>query len=889
MNRHRSLALATLLLCTWVARGASDPAEEKARELLEDGSYRAAAEALVPLVEKSETARLLLAELHRRTGAYEKGIELLAGRAGEAALRYAELLLAAGRLDEAERRLRSIEDSAEALWLRGVVHARRGEPDKARAAWQATIPFYQAMTAAEAEKAPPELFVIFGRALAGLNRFEEANEIMLAQALEKDDQNVAVLLFAGELFFTKYDFPEGRRYFRKALTVSSRHPDAQAWLARATLEDPMLGGGRLERARTLAQRTLEVNPRHERALLTLGDTYFFDGRYENALGHYREARAADRASLEALGAMYACAHATFRPDDAEQVEKQAHAISRNPAPFYVAAAKRCEVQNQYPTALDLGAKAYAADPSYWPLYTNLALGELRAGRYARARKFVEEGFRRDAYNVWLANTRTLLDHLDSQYVAERWNKVVFHAPRKTAAYYVTYLGPLLMQAYELFEQRYGVTPPDTVHVEVYPKQQYFATRTLGLPDFPAQGVCFGTVIAVTVPPAFAGNHGLAAWHEFAHVFTVTGSDYRIPRWLTEGISVREEGLCPVGGTRSYRGALGQAVASGDIPSFSDFDRRFRRPRSPAELLTAYALSPLAVEFLIERFGPGVIPRLLRRLKDARFPEAFAAATQSSLADFDAAFQERLRALGSTAASQFAGAGVDTGALGAAVKAGTASAREQADLAWAYLAEGREIDAETLALKLKAHEEFAAESSAILGLIAQRNGRFTKAEPLLKAAVEGSTRNAFRVLGALAAMADRRKDAAGLERALETMWKRFPELSAERGDGGPLGRLCRIWAERGDPRLKQGLEDLVAYNRETAWARATLAEILEQEDNTKELFTVLSQLAYLAPFERGGRLNVELFTRLASCAETLDLPVEAARAKKVLAAFGGAKE
>ena len=70
------------------------------------------------------------------------------------------------------------------------------------------------MTVEEAEKAPPELFIVFGRALVGLDRFEEANEVMLAQAIEKDRENLAVLLFAGELFAAKYDFPEGRQYFR---------------------------------------------------------------------------------------------------------------------------------------------------------------------------------------------------------------------------------------------------------------------------------------------------------------------------------------------------------------------------------------------------------------------------------------------------------------------------------------------------------------------------------------------------------------------------------------------------------------------------------------------------------------------------------------------------
>ena len=121
---------------------------------------------------------------------------------------------------------------------------------------------------------------------------------------------------------------------------------------------------------------------------------------------------------------------------------------------------------------------------------------------------------------------------------------------------MNYLGPLLATATELFRDRYGTSPPVPVHVEVYGRQEHFSCRVLGLPDFPAQGVCFGPVIAVTVMPAYSGNHAISTWHEFAHVFTVAGTDYRIPRWLTEGISVREEGLCPVGGFPDLRSRQG---------------------------------------------------------------------------------------------------------------------------------------------------------------------------------------------------------------------------------------------------------------------------------------------------------------------------------------------
>ncbi len=884
MTRIRlTTALGMLLLLRLAGAGEAVDTVEAGKRLISRGQYEEAITKLQPVIRENTSARLLLAEAFRRTGAYEKALELLAERPGEAALRHAAILCEVGRLTEAEARLESLEPSPQVLLLLGDLKARRGDIAKAREAWNATIPLYEQMTFEEAEKAPPELFVVFGRSLVGLNRFQEANEVMLEQALEKDPENLEVLLFAGELFAAKYDFGEGRMYFGKARKTSKRHPDVLARCARATLDDPMVGATRLQTARDLAEEALAVNPHHELALLVLGDTHFFDGCIEQAAKQYRQALETNPSSQDALGAIYACAHLNFHDDEKARAEAKARSISSKPAAFYHAASKRCDIQNQYPVALQLVEKGHAIDPSYWPLYTSLALGQLRTGRYKAARQSVAEGFKRDSYNIWLENTRKLFVYLDANYTTEPWKNLVFHVPRKTAPFYVNYLGPLLMRAAELFTDRYGVKPPEKIHVEVYPRQEYFAARTIGLPDFPAQGVCFGRVIAVSVHPLLGGNHAISTWHEFAHVFTVTGSDYRIPRWLTEGISVREEGLCPMGGTRSYLGALGRAIAKNDLPTFSDFDQRFRRPRNPTEILTAYALSPLAVEFLIERFGHGVLPKLIRALKRLKFPAAFTAVTGARLQEFDAAFQAKLRKLGARVADEFVGEGLPIEPLERKVKAGTATPREMLDLAWAYAMQDKDIDAETLALKLRDQGSVPAEVSAILGLLAYRDGAFTKATKLLQAGVEGNTRNRYRTLLTLAKIAQRRKDTDGQVRALVAAWQSYPELAAEAGDHGPLGQLCRIWSKSGDKRLPKALADLVAYNRETRWARTKLAETLERAGDRKGQFQVLRQLLYLAALTGEDEINTQLLEKVAECADSLDFPVEAARARRVLEA------
>ena len=59
----------------------------------------------------------------------------------------------------------------------------------------------------------------------------------------------------------------------------------------------------------------------------------------------------------------------------------------------------------------------------------------------------------------------------------------------------------------------------------------------------ALGACFGRVVTLDSPrarPPGKFNWEATLWHELAHVITLQMSKQRVPRWLTEGISVYEE-------------------------------------------------------------------------------------------------------------------------------------------------------------------------------------------------------------------------------------------------------------------------------------------------------------------------------------------------------------
>ena len=80
--------------------------------------------------------------------------------------------------------------------------------------------------------------------------------------------------------------------------------------------------------------------------------------------------------------------------------------------------------------------------------------------------------------------------------------------------------------------------------DLFPQQKDFAIRTFGLPGGAGfLGVCFGGVITANSPAsqgASPSNWEAVLWHEFCHVVTLHKTRNKMPRWLSEGISVYEE-------------------------------------------------------------------------------------------------------------------------------------------------------------------------------------------------------------------------------------------------------------------------------------------------------------------------------------------------------------
>ena len=150
----------------------------------------------------------------------------------------------------------------------------------------------------------------------------------------------------------------------------------------------------------------------------------------------------------------------------------------------------------------------------------------------------------DPYDVVTYNLLELLDTLD-QFVDVRGRDIILKLHPDEAPVMREYAMPLAQDALKTLSAKYGFTPKGPILVEIFPDHDDFAVRTLGLPGMiGALGACFGRVVTLDSPRAAAAGHVLLAGDAVAradprrHAADVEAAD---PRWLTEGISVYEEG------------------------------------------------------------------------------------------------------------------------------------------------------------------------------------------------------------------------------------------------------------------------------------------------------------------------------------------------------------
>jgi tetratricopeptide (TPR) repeat protein len=599
------------------ARLASNPNDTVAqrgllRVYLETGRY----------TEAETNARKFLQKTPETAGVrHELGETLaLTGRYAEA---ITEFERAAGDADKSDTipgaRLESDLHRAELLEL-------IGQEDRAQTIFESFVNYY---TDNDPETAL-ELTLI-ARALVHLERFQDAND-MYRSAIEADSNYLESQLGASELFTAKYNYSDAAAFLDDALRINPNSARAFLNLAR----NKRFEGGQ-EISAALA-KALAINPNYVEALALKAAVALEAGKLEDAAGDIEKALKINSRSLEAhslRAAMFYLQDREFEPEVAATL-----AIGPKYGNVFNTLAHYATITRRTEQAAQFSRRAIELAPNLWDGHLSLGMALLRLGQMDTGRAEVEKAFKGDPFNVWAKNTLDLLDSM-ADFKETKRGAFVIKASAKEIEVLGPYAGSLLEEAAAKLTSKYRFTPKGPIIVEIFENHEDFAVRTLGMPGLGALGVCFGIVIAQDSPSAReAGefNWGSTLWHEYTHVITLQMTDYRIPRWFSEGLSVYEERRARPGWGDDWNPLFVRSFADKRWFRIADLDAGFQRPKSPQDVPIAYFQASQICEFIVERFGFDAVLHMLAMYRDkARTPEVLQQVLKLSENDFDREF------------------------------------------------------------------------------------------------------------------------------------------------------------------------------------------------------------------------------------------------------------
>ena len=417
-------------------------------------------------------------------------------------------------------------------------------------------------------------------------------------------------LATAELAISKDDYAEAVRSLQQGQKLATYDPRFDYLLAKAyRSSDP-------KKTNLAIQAALKKNSRHVPSLLLIADHAIDSEQYEQAKQLLQEVLAINLQHPDAWSyhAVLAHLHGDYK---AEQTLRMwaLTANKKNPAVDHLIG-RKLSAKYRFEEGAKYQRKALTLDPNFIAAKIQLSQDLLRLGKEREGWELADSVNKKDAYNVLAHNLVTLHEQIRRFRTLKRGPFVV-RMERKEAAIYGEQVLDLLIDAHKTLTKKYDTKVKEPIIVEIFPQQKDFAIRTFGLPGGSGfLGVCFGTVITANSPASQADNPSnwrAVLWHEFCHVVTLQKTKNRMPRWLSEGISVYEERQANSAWGESMSPQYRQMVLGKELTPISQLSGAFLQPKSGLHLQFAYFESSLVVEFIIKRFGVEKLNAILRDL------------------------------------------------------------------------------------------------------------------------------------------------------------------------------------------------------------------------------------------------------------------------------------
>lgn len=439
---------------------------------------------------------------------------------------------------------------------------------------------------------------------------EDPKEVLKScfdQALKINPSLTAAHVATARMALAKNDSKVAAQATEKALKQDPTDPevhylDFMAWRS----SDPA-------RATSSLAKSLELNPKFVPSLLAMAEAKMNEEQYGEAEEILKSIEKINARHPKLWSLRAAIAHLEGRYEQEGECRKNAlQTWALNPDVDHLIG-KHLALHYRFVESITYQKRSLTMDAAYVPAMGQLAQDQLRAGQSDEGWTMVEQVRKKDPYDVTIFNLKQLQQRLDSleTLIAPGF---IIRMDKKEAKIYGSDVINLLSEARDVLTKKYEVTLEEPIYVEIFPKQKDFAIRTFGLPGGEGfLGVCFGRLITANSPAALQvkSNWKSVLWHEYCHVVTLNKTKNKMPRWLSEGLSVYEERLRDKRWGQPMDPTYREMILSDEdfIPA-SQLSRGFLKPKTPMHLQFAYFESSLAVEYLIESHGMASMLRLL---------------------------------------------------------------------------------------------------------------------------------------------------------------------------------------------------------------------------------------------------------------------------------------
>lgn len=435
-------------------------------------------------------------------------------------------------------------------------------------------------------------------------------ERLFGPAQKADPKLRELYLARGELALDKHDYALAAKTFAEALKKFPDDADILCGQARAYA--PSARGKML----ALLEMALKNNENHVPSLLQLANHLIDAEEYVGAGATLSRALKVNPWHPEAWAYQAVLAH--LRGDSTGETEAREKALRfwrQNPLVDHLIGLKLSQ-KYRFAEGATCQRQSLVFDPDFLPAQIQLAEDLLRLGVEAEGWQLATEVNRRDGYNVTAYNLVALRGTMQKFQTITNGDFVLRMSPHEAALYGDRALG-LLTRAKARLTEKYDITLASPTLIEIFPEQKDFAVRTFGMPDNPGfLGVCFGRVVTVNSPASQGGdpaNWEAVLWHEFCHVVTLQLTKNKMPRWLSEGLSVYEELQANPTWGQTMNPRYREMVLGADLTPVSELSAAFLTPKSDLHVQFAYYQSALVIEYLAGKFGFDNLKAILRDL------------------------------------------------------------------------------------------------------------------------------------------------------------------------------------------------------------------------------------------------------------------------------------